>query len=95
MCLVLLSELCPEWLMGFQQTVEATGQQIAYTPVDNSQGFWMFDSTSATVNGQSISLPGNKAIAGKRSPGYLAFGLKLEGDHLNQNRHRHHPSHGQ
>jgi hypothetical protein len=36
---------------------------IAYTPIDNSQGFWMFDSTSAVVNGQTISLSGNTAIA--------------------------------
>jgi hypothetical protein len=38
-------------------------QEIYYTPVDNSQGFWMFDSTSATVNGQSIEQSGNQAIA--------------------------------
>jgi hypothetical protein len=35
----------------------------AYTPVDNSQGFWMFDSTSATVNGATVARDGNKAIA--------------------------------
>jgi hypothetical protein len=46
-----------------QDTVTASGQQIAYTPVDNSQGFWMFDSTSATVNGQTINQAGNTAIA--------------------------------
>jgi hypothetical protein len=34
-----------------QDVVKASGQEIAYTPVDNSQGFWMFDSASATVNG--------------------------------------------
>ena len=34
-----------------------------YTPVDNSQGFWMFDSASATVNGKSIARTGNTAIA--------------------------------
>jgi hypothetical protein len=34
-----------------------------YTPVDNSQGFWMFSSASASVNGQAISRTGNKAIA--------------------------------
>ncbi|KAB8294896.1 hypothetical protein EYC80_006855 [Monilinia laxa] len=38
-------------------------QEIYYTPVDNSQGFWMFDSVSATVNGKSIAQSGNKAIA--------------------------------
>jgi len=46
-----------------QDTVAASGQKIAYTPVDNSQGFWMFDSTSATVNGISIAQDGNTAIA--------------------------------
>lgn len=44
-------------------TVQASGQQISYTPIDNSQGFWMFDSASASVNGQDISRDGNKAIA--------------------------------
>jgi len=36
---------------------------IVYTPVDNSQGFWMFDSTSASINGKKISRSGNTAIA--------------------------------
>ena len=44
-------------------TVKASGAEIAYTPVDNSQGFWMFDSTSATVNGTTIDQSGNTAIA--------------------------------
>jgi len=44
-------------------TVKASGQQIAYTPVDNSQGFWMFSSTSATVNGKTVAQSGNTAIA--------------------------------
>ena len=34
-----------------------------YTNVDNSQGFWMFDSTTASVNGQSIDRSNNTAIA--------------------------------
>ena len=34
-----------------------------YTPVDNSQGFWMFNSTSATVNGKTVDQSGNTAIA--------------------------------
>lgn len=38
-------------------------QEIYYTPIDNSQGFWMFDSTSATVNGKTINQSGNQAIA--------------------------------
>ncbi|KAF7966518.1 hypothetical protein HWV62_38082 [Athelia sp. TMB] len=36
---------------------------IKYTAVDNSQGFWMFPSTKAIINGQSIDLFGNTAIA--------------------------------
>lgn len=46
-----------------QDTVKATGAEIHYTPVDKSQGFWLFESTSATVNRQSFSRSGNKAIA--------------------------------
>lgn len=46
-----------------QDTVKAAEAEITYTPVDNSQGFWMFDSASATVNGKSVSRTGNKAIA--------------------------------
>jgi len=53
------------YTFGFidQDTVKASGEDIYYTPVDNSQGFWMFNSTSATVNGKSITRSGNKAIA--------------------------------
>ena len=43
--------------------VEASGQEIAYTPIDSSQGFWMFSSESASVNGKIVALPGNQAIA--------------------------------
>lgn len=40
------------------------GQTPAYTPVDNSQGFWMFNSTTATLNGKTLTRPsGNTAIA--------------------------------
>lgn len=46
-----------------QDLVTASGQQIAYTPIDNSQGFWMFPSESATINGKKIAQSGNKAIA--------------------------------
>jgi len=46
-----------------QDTITASGQEIAYTPIDNSQGFWMFASTSATVNGTSVAQSGNTAIA--------------------------------
>ncbi|MCJ1365578.1 hypothetical protein MMC16_004702 [Acarospora aff. strigata] len=46
-----------------QATITASGQQIYYTPVDSSQGFWQFDSTSATVNGKTINRRGNTAMA--------------------------------
>ncbi|KAJ5976115.1 hypothetical protein N7481_009822 [Penicillium waksmanii] len=53
------------YTFGFidQDTVKEAGEDIYYTPVDKSQGFWMFNSASATVNGKSISRSGNKAIA--------------------------------
>ena len=34
-----------------------------YTPVDSSQGFWMFPSASASVNGTTVPRTGNTAIA--------------------------------
>lgn len=46
-----------------QDLVRASGQEISWTNIDNSQGFWMFGSESATINGNKVSLPGNKAIA--------------------------------
>jgi len=36
---------------------------IHYTPIDNSQGFWQFPSTSTTINGTAITQTGNTAIA--------------------------------
>ena len=46
-----------------QATVSATGQEVTYTPVNSSQGFWMFDSASYSINGQYTPQPGNTAIA--------------------------------
>lgn len=46
-----------------QDTVKESGQDIHYTPVDKSQGFWMFDSGSAMVNDKPVLRSGNKAIA--------------------------------
>ncbi|SPQ21001.1 86947e86-62a6-4305-9edb-9ac2d935c0ef [Thermothielavioides terrestris] len=46
-----------------QDLVKASGQDISWTNVDTSQGFWMFPSESATVNGKKLTLSGNKAIA--------------------------------
>lgn len=33
-----------------------------YAPVDNSQGFWQIQSTSASINGQTITRSGNTSI---------------------------------
>ncbi|OBT86732.1 hypothetical protein VE02_06255 [Pseudogymnoascus sp. 03VT05] len=46
-----------------EKTVKKSGEEIHWTPVDNSQGFWMFDSPSATVNDRTVQRNGNKAIA--------------------------------
>lgn len=46
-----------------QDLVKASGQEISWTDVDKSQGFWMFPSESATVNGKKVTMSGNKAIA--------------------------------
>lgn len=46
-----------------QATITASGQEPYYTPIDNSQGFWSFDSASATVNGTTVDRTGNTAIA--------------------------------
>lgn len=46
-----------------QATVQQSGQEIAYTPIDSSQGFWTFDSTSAIINGNTVERSGNTAIA--------------------------------
>lgn len=43
--------------------VTASKQTIGWTPVDNSQGFWMFNSESAVINGKTITMSGNTAIA--------------------------------
>ncbi|KAK4162579.1 aspartic peptidase domain-containing protein [Cladorrhinum sp. PSN259] len=46
-----------------QDLVKQSGEEISWAPIDNSEGFWMFKSESATVNGNKITLSGNKAIA--------------------------------
>jgi len=40
-----------------------TADAIHYAKVDNSQGFWQFNSTSATVAGKTIDRSGNTSIA--------------------------------
>lgn len=56
------------YTFGYVDQDALAGQTPAYTPVDNSQGFWMFDSTTAkvgtkTVTRTSTSGSGNTAIA--------------------------------
>jgi hypothetical protein len=53
------------YTFGFidDDTVKKSGEEIFYTTVDNREGFWTFDSTSATVNGKTIAQIGNTAIA--------------------------------
>lgn len=45
-----------------QDLVKESGKEISWTDVDNSEGFWMISSESATLNGKKITLSGNKAI---------------------------------
>ncbi|EPE08195.1 aspartic endopeptidase [Ophiostoma piceae UAMH 11346] len=46
-----------------QDLVKSSGKEIVWTDIDNKQGFWMFPSTTATINGQKIDRSGNTAIA--------------------------------
>ncbi|GME52929.1 Peptidase A1 [Neofusicoccum parvum] len=47
-----------------QDVLKAAGvSEPYYVDVDNSQGFWQFQSTSATVNGKTVDRSGNTAIA--------------------------------
>ncbi|CAK7565805.1 MAG: hypothetical protein SEPTF4163_003732 [Sporothrix epigloea] len=40
-----------------------SGQEIAWTNIDNSNGWWQFPSTSITIGGEKVNLPDNTAIA--------------------------------
>jgi hypothetical protein len=51
------------YTFGYIDQDALAGQTPSYTPVDNSQGFWMFDSASASINGKAIKRSGNTAIA--------------------------------
>ncbi|KAI1876218.1 uncharacterized protein JN550_001714 [Neoarthrinium moseri] len=46
-----------------QDLVKASGEDIHWTDIDNSQGFWQFPSASYSVNGKSTEVNGNTAIA--------------------------------
>lgn len=51
------------YTFGYIDQKTLGGQTPYYTPVDNTQGFWMFDSTSAIVAGKTIQRSQNTAIA--------------------------------
>lgn len=51
------------YTFGYVDQDALAGQTPSYTAVDNSQGFWMFNSTSAKVGNQTITRSGNTAIA--------------------------------
>lgn len=51
------------YTFGYIDQTALGGQTPYYTPIDSSQGFWMFDSASAAVNGKTVAQTGNKAIA--------------------------------
>lgn len=43
--------------------IQASGQEIGWTNIDNSNGFWQFPSETASINGKTIQLSGNTAMA--------------------------------
>ncbi|CAJ2500078.1 Uu.00g029310.m01.CDS01 [Anthostomella pinea] len=51
------------YTFGFIDQDSLGGATPSYVDVDSSQGFWMFDSTSASVNGKTIDRSSNTAIA--------------------------------
>lgn len=51
------------YTFGYVDEDALNGQTPSYTPVDSSQGFWMFDSSSAKVGNKTVTRAGNTAIA--------------------------------
>ncbi|KAK5135882.1 hypothetical protein LTR08_004531 [Meristemomyces frigidus] len=51
------------YTFGFIDQTALGSATPSYAKVDNSQGFWTFDSTSASVNGKAIARSANTAIA--------------------------------
>ncbi|KAI2625915.1 acid protease [Hypoxylon sp. NC1633] len=53
------------YTFGFidQDLVKKSGQDIHWTDIDKSQGFWSFSSESCSINGEKVDLSGNTAIA--------------------------------
>lgn len=52
------------YTFGFidQETVNASGSEIHYTPVDRSYGFWQVASNGYSVNGETFQTSANTAI---------------------------------
>lgn len=46
-----------------QSALQASGQELQYTPIDSSRGYWMFNSPSVVINGEQFDLPNNQAVA--------------------------------
>ena len=46
-----------------EDLVKASGEEIAWTDIDNSDGFWKFSSETFTINRKKIKASGNQAIA--------------------------------
>lgn len=46
-----------------EDLVKASGEEIAWTDIDNSDGFWKFSSETFTINHKKIQASGNQAIA--------------------------------
>lgn len=51
------------YTFGYIDTDLVGSNTIKYTDIDNSEGFWMFDSTTTEIAGKKITQSGNKAIA--------------------------------
>ncbi|KAI1612534.1 aspartic endopeptidase [Exophiala viscosa] len=45
------------------ESVIPSGQELCYTPINNTRGFWMFDSPSVIINGEQYDLPKYQAVA--------------------------------
>ena len=51
------------YTFGYIDKDATEGQEVTYTPVDSSQGFWSFASASAQVGDKTVTRTGNTAIA--------------------------------
>ncbi|KAL9589642.1 MAG: hypothetical protein Q9203_001565 [Teloschistes exilis] len=51
------------YTFGYLDEKALNGQTPYYTPIDNSKGFWQFNSTTASVGSKKIQRAGNTAIA--------------------------------